>query len=393
MTRQATQPNPTDLLTVVLHSREIARPEADDRYADDGAVLVQLIPPGGVKSTKGDFLMDAEAARLCVEALHAHGTDLPIDFEHQTLGGKWSSPNGRAPAAGWIKSLAFDAKHGLRAAVVWTPDGFDAIETGAYRYLSPVLVRRKTDGRIIALHSAALTNKPAIVGAEPLAASEQMNDFLRELTPMAMGNGVASTPPPDGDGQDASKAGNANDVVAFLAWLRDFLGLGEHAGLGEVKEAVQCLAKIASGEEKTAESQAPLAALSQRVAELEAQIREGHVQSAAEARAQRVERLLQAGDLLEYQRDFAMALTESQLDDYLTTAPTAGKPPVGRTKPPPGPGATGSRAAVAHQASREYDTTEDLHPLCSRDAFVNMKLREAGFEPSIKPGGEVETIV
>ena len=37
-----------------------------------------------------------------------------------------------------------------------------------YRYLSPVAIIRKSDRKLIAVHSAALTNKPAIVGMKPI---------------------------------------------------------------------------------------------------------------------------------------------------------------------------------------------------------------------------------
>ncbi|MGB9626589.1 MAG: phage protease, partial [Phycisphaerae bacterium] len=131
---------------------------------------------------------------------------MPIDYEHQTLGGGYASPTGQAPAAGWIKRLfvvrpvgiacrgdeategrSDEAKGqlgdekdsgtptpsfslggrggaGLYAEVEWTEPARAQLAARQYRYLSPVAIVRKSDRRLVALHSAALTNKPAIVG-------------------------------------------------------------------------------------------------------------------------------------------------------------------------------------------------------------------------------------
>ena len=60
---------------------------------------VQLTPDGEVATAKGNFIINQEAERLIVEALRSHGNPIPVDFEHQTLGGEFASPSGLAPAA------------------------------------------------------------------------------------------------------------------------------------------------------------------------------------------------------------------------------------------------------------------------------------------------------
>lgn len=129
---------------------------------------VRVAPWGEVTSSNGSFVMDAEAGRLVIEAFASQGNDLPIDYEHQTLGGTYASPSGRAPAAGWIKRLEAIDGEGLFAEVEWTPDGMAHLAAKEYRYLSPVAIVRRSDGRMVGLHSAALTNKPAIVEMEPI---------------------------------------------------------------------------------------------------------------------------------------------------------------------------------------------------------------------------------
>lgn len=131
-----------------------------------GRILV--IPWGAVESKSGGFIVDAEACRAVVEAFAAHGVDLPIDFEHATLGGDYATPDGTAPAMGWIKSLAVEADVGVFANVEWTQRGAAFVSAKEYRYLSPVTLVRKSDKRVVALHSVALTNTPAIVGMVPI---------------------------------------------------------------------------------------------------------------------------------------------------------------------------------------------------------------------------------
>lgn len=142
----------------------------------DPPAEVLIAPWGRVRSTAGDFVLDDESASATIEAFAAHGTDVPIDYEHQTLGGAYSSPDGLAPAAGWIKALklvrpeeASDGRAaGLWAEVQWTPEAAAKLASRHYRYLSPVALVRRSDRRLVGLHSAALTNKPAIIGMQPV---------------------------------------------------------------------------------------------------------------------------------------------------------------------------------------------------------------------------------
>ena len=142
-----------------------------------------IAPWGQVESANGRFVVDAESARLVLEAFDAQGIDVPIDYEHQSLGGVYASPTGQAPAAGWIRALkaadpteADEAGAGLFAAVEWTDAAREKLTAREYRYLSPVVLVRKSDRRVVALHSAALTNKPAIVGMKPIV--NRMDDVV-----------------------------------------------------------------------------------------------------------------------------------------------------------------------------------------------------------------------
>ncbi len=106
------------------------------------------------------------ADELAYEEIMAHfakeSNDVVIDYEHQTLEGT------QAPAAGWIKTLINKGDQGLWARVEWTPRASEYLANKEYRYLSPVIWVRNSDKRAAILHSAALTNVPAIDGMVPL---------------------------------------------------------------------------------------------------------------------------------------------------------------------------------------------------------------------------------
>ncbi len=290
-----------------------------DRAADERTTLpataiggdpvpdrVLIAPWGRVKSTRGEFVVDEESAREAREAFHAHGTDLPIDYEHQTLGGAYSSPSGQAPAAGWIKDIASEPGVGLFALVHWTDDARRHLGGGQYRYLSPVAIVRKTDRKLVAIHSVALTNKPAIVGMQPIV--------------------------------NRAEGGHGSDHEAALLALRARLDLDVAVPAPQI-----------------------IAAACDRIAQLEEAARQRDA-------AARVDVAFQAGKITDAQRSWAteLALRDARLfDQWLATAPVVVMP--GRTEPP-GPSSAGRGDAAAARA--EYRAHPELADLTSEEAYV-----------------------
>ncbi|GAB4303837.1 MAG: hypothetical protein Fur0034_20200 [Desulfuromonadia bacterium] len=127
--------------------------------ADDAAFTppewVHLIPAGvfSGRDGRGPYRLDADAV---IKAFAAHGADLPIDYEHQSLSAEEKA--GPVPAAGWIKEIA-EREDGIWARVEWTPAAAHALTNKEYRYLSPVFRHDKT-GRVVALEGAGLTHNP-----------------------------------------------------------------------------------------------------------------------------------------------------------------------------------------------------------------------------------------
>ncbi len=291
---------------------------------------VVVVPWGDVDSANGRFVVDAESARRAIEAFEAQGNDLPIDYEHQTLGGRYASPSGQAPAAGWIKRLEVVEGIGLVAHVAWTEPAMAQLAARQYRFLSPVVVIGKEDRRLVALHSAALTNKPAIMGMRPIVnrvETAQASD-TNEATEVAR--------------EDESMQG---------AWetLRERLGLTTSAD----EEAV-----VVAATER-------IEALQEQAARREAD------ETVAEA--------MKTGKLTSAQKDWATALVMRDPEafaSWLDNAPVI--VPHGQVPPPEneGSGEVRRSAAVAG-ARREYRGSGLLQSLTSEEAYLADACREA----------------
>lgn len=147
---------------------------------------LQLFPQGKFNARDGrpgkdrSWLIDATIAQQVIDAAKARQTPFVIDYEHQTLN---AEKNGQpAPAAGWFKQVQWRDGQGLFAVdVQWTDKAKAMIEAGEYKFISPVF-SYATDGAVLELHMAALTNYPAIDGMEMLAAAKfQSNQDEEDL--------------------------------------------------------------------------------------------------------------------------------------------------------------------------------------------------------------------
>ncbi|TCL43214.1 phage protease [Harryflintia acetispora] len=162
--------------------------------------VIKILPLGHVTTTEGSFEVDAESYKLMQEQYRARRLDLPIDYEHQTL------KDVQAPAAGWIKELVLQ-EDAIAARVEWTDKGREYLEHREYRYLSPVVLVRAKDKKAVGLHSAALTNKPAIDRMFAIVNSDRL--------------------PPWGAIPKNKKGGN--QVEELVKKIAAALGLGEEA--------------------------------------------------------------------------------------------------------------------------------------------------------------------
>jgi hypothetical protein len=152
--------------------RVIADPVACRETTGAPMVRVRLSPANMVNSKNGNFVVDRESWTVIEPAFRNHGAALEIDLEHESLM-EDLPPKDRLGTVGWIEDLEFKDGEGLFAKVQWNDEGRSRILSDRFRYISPVLIVRKADGKAIGLHSVGLTNRPAIVGMERIAAKDQ----------------------------------------------------------------------------------------------------------------------------------------------------------------------------------------------------------------------------
>jgi len=127
----------------------------------------RIFTAGWNASENGDFLFDAEAARLLMASYQAHGIDRTIDLEHLSLDD--SAPNYDPDARG---SCHLQLRGGELWAidVRWTDDGAARLASRRQRYISPTFLFDK-NRRPVKLHNIALTAHPALHGTPALVAA------------------------------------------------------------------------------------------------------------------------------------------------------------------------------------------------------------------------------
>lgn len=238
--------------------------------------IIKILPAGDFRARDGRprglpaWKVGPESAARIIATLDASKVRVPIDYEHQSLKAK---DNGQpAPAAGWFKTVEWRDGEGLFATdVEWTEKARGMIQSGEYRYLSPVLAYYKETGEITQILSAALTNSPAL-------------DVLEEVT--ALTREVADDP---------------------VAALRSFMeGLHDP---GAVQLADQVEALVATTKEALAQLSVQVAATQQAQGEVSAlsrQIRDQRITAV-------VDQAAQEGRLLPFQVEAARRIAEVDL--------------------------------------------------------------------------------
>jgi phage I-like protein len=281
---------------------------------------IQLLPWGWVRSSNGDFLVDREAAEAVVRHFRDQGTDLVIDYDHQSLGGRYAAPNGLAPAAGWVTSLEIEAGVGIWGQVRWTPAAARRVLRREYRFCSPVVIVRREDRKVMALDSVALTNRPAIAGMRPVVQANAKEEAMQEE----------------------------------LKQLRLLLSMDEQAAEADVvRQACSRLAELLE-------------------------------QSRQREAAERVTCAMQAGKVCEAQKDWATryALRDpSGFEEWAKEAPVV--VPMQRPGPQAGEPVDGQpvqRRAVIAAARGEWKANPLLQQLTGERAYVDEALAEAGQE-------------
>jgi len=303
----------------------------------DGLKTVKLAGWGRTKSTNGDFIIDDEGVPEILRTFAEHGTAVPIDVEHETLPERQPATGSRG-AIGWIEKVFAEANKGLFGLVRWSDAGKALIRSDAFRYLSPVFLIRKDDRRVIALHSAAITNLPAIPKMERLAASQNAGTETKAMT---------------------------DENAAIAQSVRSVLGLREDADADLVVASVTTLKARTAG----------VAAVETELAALKAQIHNQEAEQWVAAYSAKGVVGIGSNDA-ERKADREMILRmacSSRADcERVLQQRIAFLPPAGITNPPTG------RQTTIIESAREYLGTLGHQKATSLLAFVQNSLREKG---------------
>jgi phage I-like protein len=254
----------------------------------------RIFPFGVVKTTKGDFTFDREAAQEVIRRWREWGNRLSIDYEHRAVD---PVDNGPAPAAGW-----FDLEvrtDGLWAVnVEWTERAKGLLAQREYRYFSPAFYADEK-GRIIELINIALTNLPATKGMLPLVASKEAG------------------------GETETRRTSMEKVIRLL-------GLSETASELEAEGAIRRLLAFPervfalTGKRKEDEAEAVILAWKQAAEELP-RLQERLTAMEEERRKERLARLIEegkkAGKLTPAMLSWAEQQTPEALEAFLSVAP------------------------------------------------------------------------
>jgi phage I-like protein len=337
-------PSPSARITGGVGLAVAAPQTAEPAAAPD---WVHLLPAGTVsgRDGRGPYTVDVAAV---LAAFAAHGGELPVDYEHQSLDAALKS--GPVPAAGWIEAIEARAD-GIWGRVRWTERAAALLAAREYRYLSPVFRYEPASGRVLALEGAALTHTPN----------------LAELTAAA-----SATRPPDLTTPEAHAMTPADAEI--LERVCHHLSLPGQASVEDLLDHLQRLMeRLAAAEETVAlAAQATQAApdpaawvpaathaeLAARCTELEARLAAAETAEAEASAQQAVTAAQAAGRLTPALLPWALAYARQDPEGFaafVAHAPAL-TPPAGATEPAAAAAADPeaiARAAQAHQAERE----------------------------------------
>lgn len=139
---------------------------------------IELIPVGRFRTAddRPAFSLDDPAAVIADSLAAAPGHVLPIDFDHRSFADQGSADS---RAAGWITGMTVEGDR-IMASVEWTAEGRTALESRAYRFVSPVF-RNRPDGQVVLIEGAGLINNPALPQLRQLASKEPLMTPIEQI--------------------------------------------------------------------------------------------------------------------------------------------------------------------------------------------------------------------
>lgn len=195
-----------------------------------------------------------------VQHQRAKGIDTLVDYEHNSMGGFFALPDGRA--AGWINAIEKrevpGGGFGAFARVRWNPPAAESIRNGEFRYLSPVIRWATKDRKTgvdtgVSLPSVALTNTPFLEELPEVQLNSALARFSRPMVSAGKDGPMPPSKPKDNTldtilsalGVDSDAAEGAirglQSAGTALFNIREDLGLDQAADEMAVRASISAL--------------------------------------------------------------------------------------------------------------------------------------------------------
>lgn len=224
----------------------------------------RIFKAGKNRTSKGEFTLTAKSCASVMAAYTEQGNPLAVDYNHAMLLGR-GDPADDGSAAAWFKPESRDGDI-WATDVEWTPRATKKLLDREFRFVSPAFDHDKRE--ITSIINVALTNIPATKNMTPIVAS-QIPDLEPEETEIPM----------------------LKNLVAMLSLAEKTT---EAEALAEISTQKQTLTSLLAltGKEASAEalavvtvwkdSSAQVEVLSQRIAALETEKKDGEVKAILE---------------------------------------------------------------------------------------------------------------
>ena len=156
----------------------------------------RILPAGQFKAVDGrpaggSWTLSPQQAAIMVAEAASKPIPYMIDYEHQSM---QSDKNGQpVPAAGWFKQLEWRSDGLYTTDATWTDKAKAMLDSGEYRFISPVFAFDPQTLVVQRLVSVALTNQPALPTLTDFAALRaQEGVVLSERDREVLGSFAAS---------------------------------------------------------------------------------------------------------------------------------------------------------------------------------------------------------
>lgn len=291
--------NPTTEITIAAAGAELPSQGEPPEW-------IHLLATGTITLAdgRGPFKIDPDAVIAATRKLFGD-RDLPIDYDHASVGGGKA-----APAAGWVTALEA-REDGVWGRVRWTKAAAQKIADLEYRYLSPTFVAVKKTGRVLRLTGAGLVINPAMT-LTAIAASQGHDMDLSEICAAL---GLAE------DADLAAVTAGAKTLADGVAAIASALG---HEGETDTAKLVTAAKGLAAAKPDPAKF-VPI----EQVAEINARLAKVEADRAGEVAETKVTAAIQAGKLAPSMKGWGLELCKSSakaFDDYVANAPAIIQP-------------------------------------------------------------------